>query len=89
MNEIKPPNCQCCGKPLRKFTIPVIATDEPKDYKGRPILKITYVYKFIGGEKSSFYLWLGDFGGYGDNLFCGLKCGYKWAIRRLKKHPLP
>ncbi len=29
-----------------------------------------------------------QWGGYGDNLFCGLNCGYRWAIamfpRRLK-----
>lgn len=23
-------------------------------------------------------------GGYGDGLFCGLRCGYQWAVRSLR-----
>jgi hypothetical protein len=26
---------------------------------------------------------LGDYGGYGDNKFCGINCGYAWAVRYL------
>lgn len=28
---------------------------------------------------------LGTYGGYGDNLFCGLGCGYQYAVHRSKK----
>jgi hypothetical protein len=32
-----------------------------------------------------------EFGGYGDNLFCGLRCGFRWAVmeanRLEKKRP--
>lgn len=26
----------------------------------------------------------GKFGGYGDNRFCGLNCGYQWAVAHTK-----
>lgn len=26
-----------------------------------------------------------DFGGYGDNLFCGLNCGYHWGLTFAQK----
>lgn len=27
-----------------------------------------------------------NFGGYGDNHFCGLTCGYRWAVMYLERH---
>lgn len=28
------------------------------------------------------------FGDYGDGHFCGLRCGYAWAVWKLKQNPL-
>ena len=37
----------------------------------------------VGGDGEvlnlMFRVWLGHFGGYGDDRFCGLNCGYRWA----------
>ena len=27
-----------------------------------------------------------QWGDYGDNIFCGLRCGYWWALSRFKDH---
>lgn len=45
------------------------------------------------GKKLRLYRWQdhegkkGKRGGYGDDRFCGLNCGYKWANRYLNQHP--
>ena len=54
----------------------------PKEYEGQIVLQITRKYKFINGNEYVFNIWLGDWGGYGDNCFCGLRCGYKWAVSK-------
>lgn len=32
------------------------------------------------------YPQLSPFGDYGDGHFCGLNCGYRWAVMYLRKH---
>jgi hypothetical protein len=81
------PKCRWCGKPLRKYTyaVSVPTNTPPKEYKGRPVLQVTRTYKFLSGDTYLFNLWLGDWGGYGDSCFCGLRCGYQWSVSKLVK----
>lgn len=82
------PTCKWCGKPLRKHILTDYkSVDEPPtEYKDRPVLKVTSRYEFINGETFAFNVWLGDWGGYGDNCFCGQRCGYKWAVSQQKQN---
>ena len=80
------PTCRWCKKPLRKYTHAVsVPTDTPpKEYKGQPVLQVTRKYTFLSGDKYLFHVWLGQWGGYGDGYFCGLRCGYQWAVSQQK-----
>lgn len=37
----------------------------------------------------SFGVWFGNYGGYGDNRFCTLTCGWRWAIAHSMPSPIP
>ena len=83
------PICLLCGKPLHKRTHSMdLASGEelPKQYlDGKPIVAVISRKKSTihpGEERVSF--WCGDWGGYGDNFFCGLNCGYRWAVMMAK-----
>lgn len=83
------PTCLLCGKPLKKQTHSMdlmIGETMPKTYlDGTPIVEV------ISRKKSTIHpgedqvrFWCGKWGGYGDNFFCGLNCGYAWALMRVK-----
>jgi len=88
------PKCRACGKPLRKRTSSVevpSGAPAPTEYLGQKVVQTLrrkpLTYRPVGsGEKppDRVSFWCGDWGGYGDNLFCGLNCGYDWAIRNAK-----
>ncbi len=80
------PQCEWCGKLLRKYTYAVSMPSDtpPTQYNGRCVLQVTRKYKFLSGDKCLFHIWLGDWGGYGDGYFCGHTCGYKWAVAKQK-----
>lgn len=93
--EAKIPTCLNCGKKLIKKTrsenIPS-GTPTPTELGGRPVVQVVSRKPdslHHGEDKLS--LWMGDWGGYADNFFCGLNCGYQWAImmaeRETKSHP--
>jgi len=81
------PECKWCGKSLRKYTYAVsVPTDTPpKEYNQQKVLQVTCKYKFLSDDKYLFHVWLGDWGVNGDGCFCGLRCGYKWAVSKQKQ----
>lgn len=93
MSEFNPakhrPKCLNCGRPLRKQTHYMkLAKDDPdpSHYEnGRPVLQITKRYERDYRHDRYVNVWLGDYGDYGDNVFCGITCGYWWARKQLKK----
>jgi hypothetical protein len=82
------PICLFCGKPLRKYahsyeTVP--GTPVPLQVNGKKVVQVLRRKKSIRGEKvERLSLWCGEWGDYGDNFFCGLNCGYRWAVMRVK-----
>jgi hypothetical protein len=89
------PRCRHCGKRLLKHTyswwpgvgyghrpevgcaaeegrvVEIIRTKPLNDGYAEPRVRITY--------------WCGEWGYYGNELFCSLRCGYVWAVRTLKQ----
>jgi len=66
------PRCLNCNKELR----PNYGYDVPRpwfgeDYDGKKAKQFEHEHKIFKGT----------YGGYGDNRFCGLNCGYRWAIK--------
>jgi len=66
------PRCLACGKELR----PNYDYDIPRpwfheDYDGSKRKQFEREHKIFKGT----------YGGYADNRFCGLNCGYAWAVR--------
>lgn len=64
----KPGTCIWCGRPLVYRRVMADESD-----KGNPTYR----------EEGSSWATVRDAepGGYGDGLFCGLRCGYRWAVR--------
>lgn len=88
------PMCRCCGKPLRKRTYSAEVPNgapAPTEVNGRKVVAVvrrrTLAYRRMGEEKSpeSVSVWCGTWGNYGDNFFCGLGCGYKFAVLFMRK----
>lgn len=86
MNE--KPICLLCGKPLRKntYSCEVMAGAEPPAIlHGKKVLEtLRRKSSPFVTDKENLSLWCGEWGGYGDNFFCGLNCGYAWAVMRVK-----
>lgn len=66
------PTCLQCGKPLRKeYRIP------PEVYN----FKVGEDRKELGKRKRELRIHVG-WGRYADNFFCGLTCGWRWAVKK-------
>lgn len=87
---IEKPICLSCGKPLRKRTYSQelkAGAEAPKKIYGKDVIQVV-------GRKALSHradqitervsLWCGEWGGYGDNFFCSLTCGYSWAVMGVK-----
>lgn len=82
------PTCLLCGKALRKTTygceVPVVEQAPPEIY-GKKVVQVIRRKKLTWKPGfDSLSLWCGEWGGYGDNFFCGLNCGYRWAVMLVK-----
>lgn len=69
------PRCLQCGKELR----PNYGYDVPRpwfaeDYDGAKARQFELEHKVFKGT----------YGRYRDNRFCGLNCGYTWAVRHTR-----
>lgn len=87
------PNCKACAKPLRPYRFrleallksaneyrqkAIAADDKPnRDYYNRRAAED----ELTAASTKPTEQW----GGYGDNFFCGLTCAYTWAVRQCKK----
>ena len=87
------PKCRCCGKPLRKRTHGVEVPNgapAPTEVYGKKVVAVVrrkvLAFRRTDDSKNpeSVSLWCGEWGGYGDNFFCGLNCGYKYAVKYLR-----
>lgn len=83
------PKCLHCGKPLgrnwsswgrwNKDPAPVVGASTPWG----TIIEVRPVACSIDDSACKF--WTGQFGRYGDGMFCGLNCGYRWAVAHAAK----
>lgn len=85
-----------CGKFLRKKTYSVEHTKGTPDpttfvhFKGdapKKVLQITRRRPSLYNRETdeSLNVWCGEYGGYGDNFFCGLTCGWQWAVKEKRR----
>lgn len=88
------PKCRCCGKALRKRTHSVEVPGgaaPPTEVYGKKVVAVvrrkTLAFRRVddGRHPESVSVWCGEWGGYGDNFFCGLNCGYKFAVRVMQR----
>jgi hypothetical protein len=87
---MRKPICNHCGRQLVKHTHKWNSKDKddktPEPKVGQKtihgvvqqIIRVTDSETF--GRWVSF--WCGEWGRYGDDRFCGLRCGYMWAKKR-------
>ena len=71
------PLCLSCKKELRPNF-----DEEPAPYA---IWGDSKVSERIQWKKDHPKVWKGTYGRYGDSRFCGLSCGYSWALRHTIK----
>jgi len=81
--ELKPPGqrprCKHCNRELRpNFTSPTL--DMPTALYGEANSEARKQWEAEHPKQ-----FMGTYGGYSDNLFCGLRCGYRWAVKQLTK----
>lgn len=91
------PICLLCGKLLRKkaHSLELKAGEPaPQTIYGKDVVEILRRCRLshrADGITERVSLWCGEWGNYGDNFFCGLNCGYRWALMRVrlseKDHP--
>lgn len=67
----KPGTCKWCGRKLRRKYWPKYETTKALNVLGD---ETTY-QKRVGKEPAA------GLGGYSDNHFCGLRCGYQFGLR--------
>ena len=83
--KVNSPKCRACGKELKKKTESVytkIGDPEPtRTDGGSVIVQITRRGK--SSEETVYSVWTGKWGAYGDGHFCGLTCGWRWAIKHI------
>jgi hypothetical protein len=70
------PRCLFCNKELR----PNYGYDVP-----RPIFCGEDSHERTAQFNREHKIFKGTYGGYGDNLFCGLNCGFYWARSHAKR----
>jgi hypothetical protein len=88
--ERKAPTCRSCGKSLRKRTyhaeVPAGGAP-PTEIYGEKVVAVMrrrlLTYR-PGPPTEELSLWAGEWGNYGDSFFCGLRCGYRYAVRSLR-----
>lgn len=80
------PNCLYCGKKLlRKYHWTRGATDaEAKAKIPKEATRIQKIKPKFDGHIEWRY-WLGEWGAYRDNYFCGLRCGYNYGVSKAKE----
>lgn len=84
------PTCLFCGKPLRKksHSLELKAGEQvPQTLYGKDVVEILRRSRLshrADGITERASVWCGDWGNYGDNFFCGLNCGYRWALMRVR-----
>lgn len=79
------PVCKQCGKPLRPYThaedAETIEDVEHMAERGDVVTR-QHLQSYCG---SFVNVWRGEWGSYGDNLFCGLRCGYRYGKASAEK----
>lgn len=87
------PRCMLCGKRLRPRTYSVEVphgTEAPTEVYGAKVVEIVSrrpLFYRRGDQEAppdAISVWCGSWGSYGDNRFCGLRCGYRYAVRTTK-----
>lgn len=81
----KRPKCKQCGKALNAYRRSERVNSQAE--ADALVAKSTAEQQATIKDLSSLYrrpeflvITTRGYGGYGDNLFCGLRCGYKWAL---------
>lgn len=86
----KKPRCIRCGKSLRKRTygVEVLAgAPAPTECYGRKVVSVisrrtlSFRRKDSEAPPEDVSVWCGEWGSYGDNRFCGLRCGWRYAVQ--------
>lgn len=81
----KAPICKGCGEPLRRHiprTTAPRGEPAPTEFRGRKVLEVVRSKNPTFASRETWHsVWLGDWGGYGDNHFHGLNCGYRYGLR--------
>lgn len=84
------PKCRYCGRPLTKTTYSQevdAGAPAPAEIYGKKVVSVVFrkslTYRAAKDQKfpERISLWCGEWGRYGDGKFCGINCGYGWAIR--------
>lgn len=78
------PTCEHCGRPLRPYRRTQFFPSNAEAAKfaaAVPAPKLSYDRLGVYPETPYRVDYRAGWGGYGDDRFCGLNCGYKWAIR--------
>jgi hypothetical protein len=83
------PKCVECSKPLRKYTYSAeVETGSPHPtvmYNKRVVEVVRVKILTYKTNATRLSLWCGEWGDYGDDRFCGLRCGHKWAVKHAPK----
>lgn len=82
------PKCKWCGKPLRRRTYLWAgpAGKIPTELGGKKVVSHSTPKTYLlEPDRVAVNLWTGERGDYGDGFFCGLRCGYAWAVNALKR----
>lgn len=85
-----PRHCRHCNKQLRKRTYWMVVGEGdpdplylwPDEPFKRTVRKVMSRKQSLTPGKHDVRVWCGDWGNYGDDKFCGLRCGYNWAVGR-------
>lgn len=79
------PKCLNCNKTLRKHTLlAVVPRGEPppRTFRDRTVVACVRTSEpTISSTETWHSVWLGDYGAYADNFFCGRGCGYHYGVR--------
>lgn len=82
------PVCLFCGKPLKKASQTYEGepgAPPPPEVNGQKVVEVLRRKKLTFRKDSErVTVWCGKWGGYGNDFFCGLNCGYGWALMRVK-----
>jgi hypothetical protein len=86
------PTCQYCGRQLPKRTYHYDLKDgepDPATIYDKPVVSVLRRRPRPGyaeGQlRSMLSLWAGEYGRYGDGYFCGLTCGWRFALQVMRE----